>query len=43
VNFIVLLVTSFAERTTNEGVTGAELIRQADLLTDMLIGHFRIA
>lgn len=43
VNFIVLLVTSFAERSTNEGFTGAELIRQADLLTDILVGHFKIA
>lgn len=43
VNFIVLLVTSFAERTTDERSSGANLIRQADLLTDMLIAHFRIA
>lgn len=43
VNFIVLLVTSFAERSTNEGFTGAELLRQADLLTDILVGHFKIA
>jgi hypothetical protein len=39
----VLLVTSFAERTTDEGASGAQLIRQADLLSDMLIAHFGIA
>jgi AcrR family transcriptional regulator len=43
VNFIVLLVTSFAERTTDERTSGASLIRQADLLSDMLIAHFRIS
>ncbi len=43
VRFIVLLATSFAERTTDEGTSGAELMRQADLLSDMLIGHYRIA
>lgn len=43
VRFIVLLTTSFAERTTDEGTAGAELIRQADLLTDMLIAQFGIA
>jgi AcrR family transcriptional regulator len=43
VNFIVLLVTSFAERTTDERTSGANLIRQADLLSDMLIAHFRIS
>jgi hypothetical protein len=43
VDFIVLMVTSVAERTTDEGVSGARLIRQADLLSDMLIAHFRIA
>jgi AcrR family transcriptional regulator len=42
VNFIVLLVTSFAERTTDEGASGDYLSRQADLLTDMLITHFKI-
>jgi AcrR family transcriptional regulator len=42
VNFIVLLVTSFAERTTDEHTSGASLIRQADLLSDMLIAHFGI-
>ncbi|WP_028229489.1 TetR/AcrR family transcriptional regulator [Paraburkholderia ferrariae] len=42
VNFIVLLVTSFAERTTDERVAPAKLIRQADLLSDMLIAHFGI-
>lgn len=43
VSFIVLLVTSFAERTTDEGASGAHLIRQADLLSDMLIAHFKIS
>jgi AcrR family transcriptional regulator len=43
VQFIVLLVTSFAERTTDARVSGATLIRQADLLSDMLIAHFRIS
>ncbi len=42
VNFIVLLVTSFAERTTDERTSGAKLIRQADLLSDMLIARFGI-
>lgn len=42
VRFIVLLTTSFAERTTDEGTAGAELIRQADLLTDMLVAQFGI-
>lgn len=40
--FIVLLTTSFAERATDEGTAGAELIRQADLLTDMLVAQFGI-
>ncbi|WP_296942061.1 TetR/AcrR family transcriptional regulator [uncultured Massilia sp.] len=43
VRFIVLLTTSFAERTTDEGTSDAELMRQADLLADMLIGHYGIA
>ncbi len=43
VRFIVTLVTSFAERTTDEGTFGAELIRQADLLADMLLAHFATA
>lgn len=43
VDFIVLLTTSVAERTTDEGATGAHLIRQADLLTDMLVVHLKIA
>jgi len=42
VNFIVLMMTSFAERTTDEGTSGSELIRQADLLSDMLIAQFQI-
>lgn len=40
--FIVRLTTSFAERTTDEGSTGPDLIRQADLLTDMLVAQFGI-
>jgi len=43
VRFIVLLTTSFAERTTDGGTASAELIRQADLLADMLIARFKIA
>ena len=43
VRFIVLLTTSFAERTTDEGTAGAELIRQADLLADMFVKRFNIA
>lgn len=43
VRFIVLLTTSFAERTTDDGTGGAELIRQADLLTEMLVAKFNIA
>ncbi len=43
VRFVVLLTTSFAERSTDEGTSGAELIRQADLLTDMLVAKFNIA
>ncbi|EGY01854.1 TetR family transcriptional regulator [Nitrospirillum viridazoti Y2] len=43
VDFIVLLTTSFAERTTDQGTAEATLIRQADLIADMLIEHFGIA
>jgi len=43
VDFIVLATTSFAERTTDAGTSGAILLRQADLLTDMLAAHFGIA
>lgn len=43
VDFIVLLVTSVAERTTDSGTAGPALMRQADLLTDMLVAHFEIA
>jgi len=43
VEFIVLLVTSFAERATDERPTAARLIRQADLLADMLIAQFAIS
>ncbi len=42
VRFSVLLITSFAERPTDEDTVGAKLVRQADLLTDMLVTHFRI-
>jgi len=42
VRFTVLLVTSFAERTTDEGTSGEELIRQAELLADMLVAQFGI-
>lgn len=43
VRFIVLLTTSFAERSTDEGTSEADLLRQADLLSEMLICHYRIA
>ncbi|WP_202807199.1 TetR/AcrR family transcriptional regulator [Pseudorhizobium pelagicum] len=43
VDFIVMLVTSFAERTTDGKPSTARLIRQADLLTDMLIAQFQIS
>lgn len=43
VSFIVLLVTSVAERTTDERTSRANLIRQADLLADMLIAQFGIS
>jgi hypothetical protein len=36
-------VTSFAERMTDGRATGAQLIRQADLLSDMLIAQFNMA
>ncbi|WP_246791991.1 hypothetical protein [Burkholderia perseverans] len=42
VRFVVLLTTSFAERTTGEGTSGAELVRQADRFTDMLVARFGI-
>ena len=43
VRFVVLMIISFAERTTDEGTDGPDLIRQADLLTDMLIAEFGIS
>lgn len=43
VHFIVLLTTSFAERTTDEHVSTTVLIRQADVLADMLVNYFGIA
>ena len=42
VDFIVMLVTSMAERTTDAGTSGKALAAQADLLSDMLIAHFGI-
>lgn len=42
VDLIVTLVTSFAERSTDQGAVSDMLLRQADLLTDMLVGHYRI-
>jgi len=43
VNFIGLLVMSFAERATDEKTSEVNLLRQADLLADMLIAHFNIS
>jgi AcrR family transcriptional regulator len=43
VDFVVLLTTSFAERTTDAGTSGAKLIQQADLLTAMLVKQFGFA
>lgn len=43
VDFVVLLTTSFAERTTDAGTTGAKLMQQADLLTAMLVKQFGFA
>lgn len=43
VNFIGLLITSFAERTTDRPVSATTLQRQADVLSDMLIAHFKIS
>lgn len=40
VDFIVLIATSFAERTTDAGTSGAKLQQQADLLTAMLVKQF---
>lgn len=40
VDFVVLLATSFAERTTDAGTSGAKLMQQADLLTAMLVKQF---
>ena len=40
VDFVVLLATSFAERTTDAGTSGAKLVQQADLLTAMLVKQF---
>ena len=43
VRFVVLAITSFAERTTDEGTGEPDLMRQADLLTDMLVAQFGIS
>ncbi len=43
VNFVVLVITSFGERTTDAKPSSAELIRQADLLSEMLTTQFGIA
>ena len=43
VRFIVLLTTSFAERSTDERTPASELVRQADLLADMLVVQYGIA
>ena len=43
VDFVVLLATSFAERTTDAGTSGAKLIQQADVLTAMLVKQFRFS
>ena len=40
VDFVVLLTTSFAERTTDAGTNGTRLIQQADVLTEMLVRQF---
>lgn len=40
VDFVVLITTSFAERTTDAGTTGATLMQQADVLTAMLVRQF---
>jgi len=42
VAFMVTLVTSFAERTTDDGASGDDLQRQADLVADMLATRFGI-
>lgn len=43
VSFIVRIVTSFGERLTDDRVQGEALLRQADLLCEMLIKQFEIA
>ncbi len=43
VDFVVTLITSFAERTTDGRISRANLIRQADLLSEMLIAHFEVS
>lgn len=42
VDFIVLLVTSFAERSTDERTPRADLVRQAELLAGMVIERFGV-
>lgn len=43
VDCTVLLVTSFAERATDEHTSQSYLARQADFLSDMLIANFELA
>jgi hypothetical protein len=43
VRFAVLLTTSVAERATDEGITGPELMQQADLLAEMLAAKFDLS
>ena len=39
---MVQLMTNFAERTTDEGTSQADLLRQADLRSGMLVRQFGI-
>lgn len=41
--FIGTLVTSFAERVTDERTSNATLIRQADVLSEMLISYYKVS
>jgi len=43
VDFVSILITSFAEKATDTRSPDAVLIRQADVLSHMLIAHFKIA
>ncbi len=42
VEFIITLITSFAERTTDQRTTRAELEMQADVLGEMITSFFKI-